>query len=105
MLASRYGQQAPFIYDRKETKDHGEGGELIGACELLVPSSGKSGETQQAEGPRVLVVDDVLTSGCALRSGIQKLKNLNPNVRLAALVILLDRQEKLDGGKHGDVRV
>lgn len=95
MLASRYGQQAPFIYDRKEEKDHGEGGPLVGACELLLNT--QEGGSAQGAVPRILVVDDVLTSGTALKNGISKIRSLAPNIKLVALVILLDRQEKEDG--------
>lgn len=99
VLASRYGQQAPFIYDRKEEKDHGEGGSLVGACELLFNT--QAGGTSHGAAPRVLVVDDVLTSGTALKSGINKIRSVAPNTELVALVILLDRQEKQDG-KSGE---
>lgn len=92
MLASRYGQQAPFVYDRKEEKDHGEGGLLVGASELLQgPPEGVGGA------PRVLVVDDVLTSGTALRAGVGKIRSLAPEAQLVALVVLLDREEKKQG--------
>ncbi|XP_026190803.1 uncharacterized protein LOC113146745 [Cyclospora cayetanensis] len=137
VLASRYGQQAPFIYDRKEEKDHGEGGCLVGACELLtngqhmvaindrvgeggsssdstvaggiIPQgssppplgSSSSGGSQEGRGPRVLVVDDVLTSGTALRSGIKKLQSAASRTELVALVVLLDRQEKREGKSSG----
>lgn len=98
MLASRYGQQAPFIYDRKEEKDHGEGELLVGATELLRNTQeGGALEGSGSSCPRILIVDDVLTSGTALKSGIEKIRKIAPKTELVALVILLDRQEKENG--------
>lgn len=99
MLASRYGQQAPFIYDRKEEKDHGEGGLLVGATEYLRSTQEGGALERSTDSPRVLVVDDVLTSGTALKSGIEKIRKVAPKTELVALVILLDRQEKQTGSE------
>ncbi|KAL8438476.1 hypothetical protein Efla_002226 [Eimeria flavescens] len=95
MLASRYGQQAPFLYDRKEEKDHGEGGSLVGALELL-QSHQQQQQQEEEEGPppRVVVIDDVLTSGTALKSSLKKIRDVNQRAELVALIVLLDRQEK-----------
>lgn len=91
ILASRYGQRAPFIYDRKEVKDHGEGGLLVGSVEALESKS------NSVENPKVLILDDVLTSGTALGEGLNKIKSCAPAAEVAAVVILLDRQEVYKG--------
>jgi orotate phosphoribosyltransferase len=73
---ARHGRNLPFAYNRKETKDHGEGGRLVGA-----PLKG-----------RVLIVDDVMSAGTAVREsiGIIRAAGATPH----AVVIALDRQEK-----------
>jgi len=80
------GLDVPFSYNRKEAKDHGEGGVLVGA-----PLRG-----------RVLVIDDVITDGAAKREavGIIRAAGAEP----AGVVILLDRQERL-GEEGGSARV
>ncbi|HEX4872630.1 MAG TPA: orotate phosphoribosyltransferase [Nevskiaceae bacterium] len=74
-LAER-GVDRPFAYNRKEAKDHGEGGVLVGA---------------PVQGARVLIVDDVLTAGTALRES-HRLLTAAGATPVAAL-IALDRQE------------
>jgi len=69
------GQDVPYAYNRKEAKDHGEGGTLVGA-----PPQG-----------RVVIVDDVLTAGTALRESIRLLREAGATP--VAAVIALDRQE------------
>ncbi|MCI0749039.1 MAG: orotate phosphoribosyltransferase [Nevskiales bacterium] len=69
------GRDVPYVYNRKETKDHGEGGRLVGA----VPKG------------RVVIVDDVLTAGTALREAVTLLRAAGA-MPVAAL-IALDRQE------------
>lgn len=66
-----------WCYDRKETKDHGDGGNFVGAP--LTPGS------------RVLLVDDVLTAGTALRATLAKLQPLG--LELVGAVISVDREE------------
>ncbi len=75
-LADTYQQDLPYCYNRKEAKDHGEGGTLVGA-----PLQGK-----------VLIVDDVITAGTAVREvmSIIKFAGAQP----AAVLIGLNRQEK-----------
>lgn len=65
-------------FDRKEAKDHGEGGNIVGA-----PLKGK----------KVLIVDDVITAGTAKREAIEKIRKEGGSV--AGIVVALDRQEKL----------
>ena len=74
-LAER-GRDLPFAYNRKEAKDHGEGGVLVGA---------------EVGGKRVLIVDDVLTAGTALRESHTLLSDAGA-VPIAAITAL-DRQE------------
>lgn len=73
---ARQGRNVPFAYNRKETKDHGEGGALVGA-----PLKG-----------RVLIVDDVMSAGTAVRESIALIRAAGATPH--AVVIALDRQEK-----------
>ncbi len=74
------GRDVPYAYNRKEAKDHGEGGTLVGA-----PVQG-----------RVVIVDDVLTAGTALREAVAMIRAAGAEP--VAAVIALDRMEK---GKTG----
>lgn len=73
---ARRGKNTPFAYNRKEAKDHGEGGTLVGA-----PLQG-----------RVLIVDDVMSAGTAVRESIELIASAG--ARAHAVAIALDRQEK-----------
>ena len=73
---ARLGRNVPFAYNRKEAKDHGEGGTLVGA-----PLKG-----------RVLIVDDVMSAGTAARESIAIIQAAGATPH--AVVIALDRQEK-----------
>ena len=73
---ARLGRNVPFAYNRKEAKDHGEGGSLVGA-----PLRG-----------RVLIVDDVMSAGTAARESIAIIRAAGAIPH--AVVIALDRQEK-----------
>ena len=72
---ARLGKIVPFAYNRKEAKDHGEGGTLVGA-----PLKG-----------RVLIVDDVMSAGTAARESIELIKKAGATAH--AIAIALDRQE------------
>ena len=72
---ARLGHNVPFAYNRKEAKDHGEGGSLVGA-----PLQG-----------RVLIVDDVMSAGTAVRESIALIQAAGTTPH--AVVIALDRQE------------
>ncbi len=72
---ARLGKNVPFAYNRKEAKDHGEGGSLVGA-----PLKG-----------RVLIVDDVMSAGTAVRESIALIKAAGATPH--AVAIALDRQE------------
>lgn len=78
-LYSEYGIDVGFAYNRKEVKDHGEGGMLVGA-----PVKGKE----------VLVIDDVITAGTAIREAHGMLTNENCGAKMMGIVIALDRAEK-----------
>jgi len=78
-LADRHGRDAPWCFNRKEAKDHGEGGLIVGA-----PLKG-----------RVLIVDDVITAGTAIRETMQILTAHGATP--AGVVIALDRQERGQG--------
>ena len=78
-LANDYGRDVPFAYNRKEAKAHGEGGMLVGA---------------QLKG-RVLVIDDVITAGTAVREVIAMIEAAG--AQLAGVAIGLDRQERGEG--------
>jgi orotate phosphoribosyltransferase len=78
-LADHHGLDAPFAYNRKEAKAHGEGGMLVGAA---------------LEG-RVLVIDDVITAGTAVREVIAMIAEAG--AELAGVAIGLDRQERGTG--------
>ena len=77
-LAAR-GRNIPFAFNRKEAKDHGEGGSLIGA-----PLAG-----------RVLIVDDVISAGVSVRAAAAAI--VAAGAVTAGLIVAVDRQEKGEG--------
>ncbi|KRC12132.1 orotate phosphoribosyltransferase [Hydrogenophaga sp. Root209] len=84
---ARLGLNVPFAYNRKEAKDHGEGGSLVGA-----PLKG-----------RVLIIDDVMSAGTAARESIALIRAAGATPH--AVTIALDRQEKAtEVGPDGTVR-
>jgi len=78
-LAEQHDIDVPYAFNRKESKAHGEGGNIVGA-----PLAG-----------RVLIVDDVITAGTAVREAYQIISATGAQV--AGLVISLDRQERGQG--------
>ena len=76
-LAQDFERDLPWCFNRKEAKDHGEGGNLVGA-----PLQG-----------RVLIIDDVITAGTAIRE-VMTLIATHDDARPAGVVVALDRQEK-----------
>ncbi|MEL0082193.1 MAG: orotate phosphoribosyltransferase [Gammaproteobacteria bacterium] len=86
-LADRYQRDLPYAFDRKEIKDHGEGGVIVGA-----PLSG-----------RVVVVDDVISSGLSMRHSAELIATAG--AQLAALCIALDRQEMGQQGRSAVVEI
>lgn len=83
-LYTKFGIDVNYCFDRKEAKDHGEGGCIVGK--------------QLADGEKVVIIEDVMTSGKALREVMPKLKEA-ANVDIAAMIIQVDRMEK---GLNGD---
>ena len=79
MALARLGHDTPFAYNRKEAKDHGEGGALIGA----------------ALTGRVLIIDDVISAGTSVRESVELIRAAGATP--AGVVIALDRQER---GQH-----
>ena len=76
---ARLGRNAPFCYNRKEAKDHGEGGTLVGA----------------ALKGRVLIIDDVISAGTSVRESVELIRAAGAEP--AGVVIALDRQERGQG--------
>lgn len=83
-LALNHGVDLGFCFDRKEVKDHGEGGLFVGK--------------ELKKGDRVAIIEDVMTSGKALREILPKIK-AEADVEVAAMIISVDRQEKGTGEK------
>ena len=88
---SKNGLNVPFFFNRKEVKDHGEGGVFVG----YVPKAGEE----------VVIVEDVITAGTAIRESMAILGNLE-GVKVAATFIMVDRKEKgkTDKGAMEEVR-
>ncbi len=75
-LGDHHHRDVPYVFNRKEVKDHGEGGQLVGA----------------AMDGRILIIDDVITAGTAIREAMQIIAA--QQAQLAGVVIALDRQER-----------
>lgn len=78
-MADRHGRSLPWAFNRKEAKDHGEGGNIVGA-----PLRG-----------RVLIVDDVITAGTAIREAVDIIRAAG--AQPVGVVLALDRQERGQG--------
>ena len=76
---SKNGLNVPFFFNRKEAKDHGEGGVFVG----YVPQPGEE----------VVIVEDVITAGTAIRESMAILSHLE-GVKVAATFVMVDRKEK-----------
>ena len=81
---SKNGLNVPFFFNRKEVKDHGEGGVFVG----YVPKAGEE----------VVIVEDVITAGTAIRESMAILGGLE-GVKVAATFVMVDRKEKGQGEK------
>ena len=76
---SREGLDVPFFFNRKEIKDHGEGGVFVG----YVPKAGEE----------VVIVEDVITAGTAIRESMEILSHLE-DVKVSSVFVMVDRKEK-----------
>ena len=79
-LAQNHQKSVPWGFNRKEAKDHGEGGVLVGAT---------------VAGKKVWIIDDVITAGTAIREVVTILKNAGAEI--AGVLVALDRQERGQG--------
>jgi orotate phosphoribosyltransferase len=75
-LAEHHGRDVPYCFNRKEAKDHGEGGRIVG----------------RALAGRVLIVDDVITAGTAIRESIELIRAAGATP--AGVLLALDREER-----------
>jgi orotate phosphoribosyltransferase len=85
-MAERHGRDLPFAFNRKEAKDHGEGGTIVGS-----PLKG-----------RVLIVDDVITAGTAIRESIDIIQSAG--AQPVGVLLALDRQERAGNGSLSAVQ-
>ena len=83
-LYRNYGRDLPYCFNRKEAKDHGEGGSMVGY--------------KPQAGDKVVIVEDVVTAGTAVRETIELFKHV-ADVNLTALVVSVDRMERGTGDK------
>lgn len=83
-LYRNYKEDYPYCFNRKEAKDHGEGGSMVGA--------------KIEAGQRIAIVEDVVTAGTAVRESIALFRNIAP-VQITALFVSVDRMEKGTGEK------
>ncbi len=82
---ARAGTDVGYAFDRKEAKDHGEGGVFVG--------------TTPAAGMHVVVVDDVITSGQSIREAVELLRRAAVDVIVSGVVVAVDRQERGRGDR------
>jgi orotate phosphoribosyltransferase len=83
-LSRDFGRNVPFAFNRKEAKDHGEGGTVIGH--------------KLREGERVVIVEDVITAGTSIRESVALINSLAA-VKYAGVIVSVDRMEKGTGEK------
>jgi orotate phosphoribosyltransferase len=89
-LQRDFAHDVGFSFNRKETKDHGEGGNLIGH--------------DLREGDRVLIIEDVTTAGSSIRETVPLLRAAAP-ITLAGLVVSVDRMERGTGSQNALAQV
>ena len=87
VIYSQKGSPYPLSFNRKEMKDHGEGGNIIGADPI----------------GNVMIIDDVLSAGTAARESIKLIESMNAKAKF--FVIGLDRQEKGNGDKSAKIEL
>ncbi len=77
---AKHGRDVGYGFDRKEAKDHGEGGVFVG--------------TTPAPGMHVVVVDDVITSGQSIREAVALVRGAAADVTVSGVIVAVDRQER-----------
>ena len=87
---SKNGLNVPFFFNRKEVKDHGEGGVFVG----YVPK----------ENEEIVIIEDVITAGTAIRESMEILSHLD-GTKVAATFIMVDRKEKGQGDKGAMIEI
>ncbi len=87
---AKNGLDVPFFFNRKEEKDHGEGGNFVG----YVPKNGEN----------IVIVEDVITAGTAIRESMSILSKLE-GVSVSAVFVMVDRKEKGKGEKSAMAEV
>ncbi len=87
---SKNGLNVPFFFNRKEVKDHGEGGVFVG----YTPTAGED----------IVIIEDVITAGTAIRESMEILSHLD-GTRVAATFIMVDRKEKGQGERGAMVEI
>ena len=87
---SKNDLNVPFFFNRKEVKDHGEGGVFVG----YVPTAGEE----------IVIIEDVITAGTAIRESMEILSALE-GVKVSATFIMVDRKEKGKGDKGAMVEI
>ena len=83
-LSDVYARNLTFTYNRKEVKDHGEGGSLVGY--------------KYAEKTNIVIIEDVITAGTSVNETMQALSQIE-NANVVGLLISVDRRERLESGK------
>lgn len=83
-LYQEYGMEIAYCFNRKEKKDHGEGGQMVGA--------------ELKDGDRIIVTEDVITAGTAIRETLPLLK-AQADVDVCSLIVSVDRMERGQGEK------
>ena len=78
-LYRNYGRDLPYCFNRKEAKDHSEGGVMVGC--------------RPQDGDRVVIVEDVVTAGTAVRESIELFQHV-ADVKMRALIVSVDRMER-----------
>ena len=78
-LFRNYGRDLPYCFNRKEAKDHGEGGSMVGY--------------KPQDGDRIAIIEDVVTAGTAVRESIELFKQVG-GVKIEALFVSVDRMER-----------
>ncbi len=87
---AKNGLDLPFFFNRKEEKDHGEGGVFVG----YKPTAGED----------IVIVEDVITAGTAIRESMENMRSL-PDSRVVATFVMVDRKEKGKGEKSAMAEV